>query len=86
MWSRYTCDSNDGAAQDGVIELAVAAVIAPDSSVTIAAAASWHEAHAAAVAALAEGDVSLIGLSRCNARGPSGTEGGWGPAPSPPEE
>jgi predicted nucleic acid-binding protein len=36
-------------------------VIAPDSSVTIAAAAPWHEAHAAAVAALAEGDVSLIG-------------------------
>jgi toxin FitB len=36
-------------------------VIAPDSSVTIAAAAPWHEAHAAAVAALAGGDVSLIG-------------------------
>ena len=36
-------------------------MIAPDSSVTIAAAAPWHEAHAAAVAALAGGDVSLIG-------------------------
>jgi predicted nucleic acid-binding protein len=35
-------------------------VIAPDSSVTIAAAAPWHEAHAAAVAALAGDDLSLI--------------------------
>jgi predicted nucleic acid-binding protein len=36
-------------------------VIAPDSSVTIAAAAPWHEAHAGAVAALAGEELSLIG-------------------------
>jgi predicted nucleic acid-binding protein len=36
-------------------------VIAPDSSVTIAAAAPWHEAHAVAVAALAGDGTSLIG-------------------------
>jgi predicted nucleic acid-binding protein len=35
-------------------------VIAPDSSVTIAAAAPWHVAHDAAVAALAAGEPSLI--------------------------
>jgi predicted nucleic acid-binding protein len=35
-------------------------VIAPDSSVTIAAAAPWHVAHDAAVAALATGEPSLI--------------------------
>jgi predicted nucleic acid-binding protein len=35
-------------------------VIAPDSSVTIAAAAPWHEAHEAAVAALAADQPSLI--------------------------
>jgi predicted nucleic acid-binding protein len=35
-------------------------VIAPDSSVTIAAAAPWHVAHEAAVAALAADEVSLI--------------------------
>jgi predicted nucleic acid-binding protein len=35
-------------------------VIAPDSSVTIAAAASWHEAHEAAVAALARDQPSLV--------------------------
>ena len=35
-------------------------MIAPDSSVTIAAAAPWHVAHAAAVAALASGSPSLI--------------------------
>jgi predicted nucleic acid-binding protein len=35
-------------------------VIAPDSSVTIAAAAPWHVAHNAAVAALAAGEPSLI--------------------------
>jgi predicted nucleic acid-binding protein len=34
---------------------------APDSSVTIAAAAPWHEAHSVAVAALAEADAALIG-------------------------
>lgn len=36
-------------------------MIAPDSSVTIAAAAAWHEAHDAAVAALARDEPSLIG-------------------------
>jgi predicted nucleic acid-binding protein len=35
-------------------------VIAPDSSVTIAAAAPWHVAHEAAVAALASESASLI--------------------------
>jgi len=35
-------------------------VIAPDSSVTIAAAAPWHVAHEAAVAALAADESSLI--------------------------
>jgi predicted nucleic acid-binding protein len=35
-------------------------VIAPDSSVTIAAAAPWHVAHQAAVAALAAEEASLI--------------------------
>ena len=35
-------------------------MIAPDSSVTIAAAAPWHVAHDAAVAALAAGEPSLI--------------------------
>jgi predicted nucleic acid-binding protein len=35
-------------------------VIAPDSGVTIAAAAPWHVAHDAAVAALAAGEPSLI--------------------------
>jgi predicted nucleic acid-binding protein len=35
-------------------------VITPDSSVAIAAAASWHVAHDAAVAALERGDVKLI--------------------------
>lgn len=35
-------------------------MIAPDSSVTIAAAAPWHVAHEAAVAALAAGEASLI--------------------------
>ena len=35
-------------------------MIAPDSSVAIAAAASWHEAHSTATEALAEGDVRLI--------------------------
>jgi predicted nucleic acid-binding protein len=35
-------------------------VIAPDSSVAIAAAAPWHVAHDAAVAALAADEVSLI--------------------------
>lgn len=35
-------------------------MIAPDSSVTIAAAAPWHEAHTAAVGALAGEPVSLI--------------------------
>jgi predicted nucleic acid-binding protein len=35
-------------------------VIAPDSSVIIAAAAPWHVAHDAAVAALAAGEPSLI--------------------------
>jgi predicted nucleic acid-binding protein len=35
-------------------------VIAPDSSVAIAAAASWHVAHDLAVGALARDDVSLI--------------------------
>lgn len=35
-------------------------MIAPDSSVTIAAAASWHVAHEAAVAALTAEDASLI--------------------------
>jgi predicted nucleic acid-binding protein len=35
-------------------------VITPDSSVAIAAAASWHEAHRTAVEALAEDDVRLI--------------------------
>jgi predicted nucleic acid-binding protein len=36
-------------------------VIAPDTSVTVAAAAPWHEAHAAARVALARGEASLIG-------------------------
>jgi predicted nucleic acid-binding protein len=36
-------------------------MIAPDSSVTIAAAAPWHQAHEAAVAALAAENSSLIG-------------------------
>lgn len=36
-------------------------MIAPDSSVTVAAALPWHDAHAAAVAALDRADVSLIG-------------------------
>jgi predicted nucleic acid-binding protein len=36
-------------------------VIAPDSSVTIAAAAPWHAAHEAAVAGLAASRASLIG-------------------------
>jgi hypothetical protein len=35
-------------------------VIAPDSSVTIAAAASWHVAHQAAVTALGTEQSSLI--------------------------
>ena len=35
-------------------------MIAPDSSVTIAAAAPWHRAHEAAVAALTVGEASLI--------------------------
>lgn len=35
-------------------------MIAPDSSVTIAAAASWHVAHEAATAALAADDSALI--------------------------
>ena len=35
-------------------------MIAPDSSVTIAAAASWHVGHAAAVAALDRDDVALV--------------------------
>lgn len=35
-------------------------MIAPDSSVTIAAAAPWHEAHAAALGALAGDDLSLM--------------------------
>ncbi len=35
-------------------------MIAPDSSVTIAAAAPWHVAHEAAVAALAAGQPALI--------------------------
>jgi predicted nucleic acid-binding protein len=35
-------------------------VIAPDSSVTIAAAAQWHVAHSTAVAALAADEPSLI--------------------------
>jgi predicted nucleic acid-binding protein len=35
-------------------------VIAPDSSVTIAAAAPWHAAHDAAVVALAAGEPALI--------------------------
>jgi toxin FitB len=35
-------------------------VIAPDSSVTIAAAAPWHVAHEAAVAALSAGQPALI--------------------------
>ena len=35
-------------------------MIAPDSSVTIAAAASWHVAHEAAVAALAADQPALI--------------------------
>lgn len=35
-------------------------MITPDSSVTIAAAASWHEAHEAALAALAGDQPSLI--------------------------
>lgn len=35
-------------------------MIAPDSSVTIAAAASWHSAHACAVTALSGVSVSLI--------------------------
>ncbi|MGH2945174.1 MAG: PIN domain-containing protein [Solirubrobacteraceae bacterium] len=36
-------------------------MIAPDSSVTVAAAAPWHDAHAAAVRALSADEVSLIG-------------------------
>lgn len=36
-------------------------MIAPDTSVAIAAAAAWHEWHAAAVAALDRPDVRLIG-------------------------
>jgi predicted nucleic acid-binding protein len=36
-------------------------VITPDSSIAIAAAAPWHEAHAAAVAALASDEAALIG-------------------------
>jgi predicted nucleic acid-binding protein len=35
-------------------------VITPDSSVTIAAALSWHVAHAAAVAALDRGEAALV--------------------------
>lgn len=35
-------------------------MIAPDSSVTIAAAAPWHEAHTAALAALSGDELSLI--------------------------
>jgi predicted nucleic acid-binding protein len=35
-------------------------VITPDTSVAIAAATSWHEAHPAAVAALAETEIRLI--------------------------
>jgi hypothetical protein len=35
-------------------------VITPDSSVTIAAAASWHVAHGAAVAALDRDDLALV--------------------------
>src|SRR5829696_6724388 len=61
-------------ARDGVLELAVADVdarleerdgtpvmIAPDTSVVIAAAAAWHESHDAAVAALDRPGVRLIG-------------------------